>query len=60
MYHSVLNNPEASVFMISIAPCRDYANRKIKYLKKKQRPIKSIKPQRGKNKVFFFRQRLNS
>jgi hypothetical protein len=30
MYHSVLNNPEASVFMISIAPCRDYANRKIK------------------------------
>jgi hypothetical protein len=36
MYHSILDNLEGSVFMISRAPSKNYANRKIKDIKKKK------------------------
>jgi hypothetical protein len=47
MYHSISNNLEGSVLMISRAPRRDYANRKIEDIKKnRQGPAKLTEPQR--------------
>jgi len=40
--------------ILSRAPRRDYANRKIKDIKKnRQRPVKLTEPQRRKSKAFF-------